>query len=189
MTSLLRQLAPAITSLATIGFSATVSAQSTVGSITYGPGSNAVPTLGGSALILLAVLLAVMAFRAKRSQQRQGVNLVVAMTAIAAIASGVGGINLVSDAQAGISIEPFFIELDSAGGGTEPLIEGLNLVLNGTGVPQKILSIQLSGGCSTAALPVIEGEVTECDDNPATVLASDKSPASACGLAIECDES
>ncbi len=184
MTSLLRQLAPAVIALATIGFSAMVSAQSTIGSITYGPGSNAVPTLGGSALILLAVLLAVMAFRAKRSQQRQGVNLVVALTAIA---SGVGGINLVSDAQAGISIEPFFIELDSAGGGTEPLVEGLNLVLNSTGVPQKILSIELSGECSTAALPDVEA-ASECDDNPATVLASDESPASACGLAIDCGD-
>jgi hypothetical protein len=141
-------------------------------------------------LIVLAILLAVIAFRVMRTQQHKGVNLVVALTALTALASGVGGINLVSDAWA----IPGSVMTD-AGGGSLPLNEGYNEVRNATEVPQKILDIQFAPGCGTNApnggapnggssiQALNGGGVGECNDNPSTTVP----PAAYCTLNIFCE--
>ena len=183
LSSLILRLIPAASCLAAFGFSTTVAAGGSVtvvGSLTYGPGSSSVPTLGGGGLIVLALLLAVTAFRVMHAQQHKSVNLVVALAAVAAIASGASGIKLVSDAQAVEIPEPGVILLGSVSGGTEPLIIGLNLILNETTAPQKILGIQLNEGCDTG--PIGDAPATACYDNPPTTLA----PEAACALRINC---
>lgn len=176
---------PALLTLASIGFSSTASAGG-AGSITYGPGSLEIPTLGGSALIALALLLAVIAFRVLRTQQHSGVNLVVALTAATALASGVGGINLISDAKARPSQE-----MEDIGGGDVELFPGLNQIFNGTEASQKILSIDLHPDCfiddfdnGGGPRALNGGGVGQCDDSPST----DVPPGSYCELPIACGE-
>lgn len=158
------------------------------GTLIYGPGSTSVPALGGSALMVLAILLAVIAFRVMRTQQHKGLNLVVALTALTALASGVGGINMMSDAWAPPGN---FVNMGTAGGGSVKLVNGPNQVTNTTGVPQKVLEIQLDPGCSSGefnggvAVPLNGGgSVGECDDNPSTTVP----PASYCTLNIFCND-
>ena len=104
--------------------------------VVYGAvASTAVPTLGGSALIVLAILLAVVAFRIMRMQQHKGVNLVVVLTAVTALASGVGGVDLVSEANA---LPGGVVDMSSAGGGSVQLIFGFNEVTNTTDVPPHV---------------------------------------------------
>ena len=198
MTITMRKLISPIIALAGFGLSSKVFAGASVGSIVYGTGdSTAVPTLGGSALIVLAVLLAVVAFRILRTQQHKGVNLVVALTAITAIAAGAGGIRLVSDAQA---VTVGVVNMTSEAGGSVQLSEGLNEVTNTTNVPLKILDISLVGGCfilvpvfdengvarePIAALANGGGQfVGFCEDDPSTTVP----PAGFCEISVFCEE-
>lgn len=186
---------PALLTLVSIGFSTSASAGG-AGTIIYGPGSSlGIPTLGGSALIALALLLAIIAFRVLRTQQHSGVNLVVALTAATALASGIGGINLISDAKASPSQEMEDIE-----GGDIELFAGLNQIFNGTEASQKILSIDLNPGCFIDDMDnggIVNGGITnggivrpaangggvgQCDDSPGT----DVPPGSYCDLPIAC---
>jgi IPTL-CTERM motif len=182
-----RKLWAAVVALTSICCSTSVFAGSPGGVIVYGPGSTSVPTLGGSALIVLAILLAVIAFRVMRTQRHKGVNLVVALTAITALASGVGGINLMSDAWA---ITGNFVNMGAEGGGSVQLAPGYNQVTNTTGIPQKVLDIQFSPGCGTsapnggiAALANGGTGVGECNDNPSTTVP----PSAYCTLDIFCN--
>jgi IPTL-CTERM motif len=200
MSTLLRKTLPSLIALAGTGLSANVFAGSSVGSIVYGSGdSTPVPTLGGSALIVLAILLAVVAFRILRTQQHKGVNLVVALTAVTALASGVGGIRLVSDANALIPVGT--VNMSSESGGSVQLSIGANEVTNVTKVPLSILQINVANGCFIDNIrpngggnggigDAIEAQangggnfVGYCDDNPSTTVP----PGDFCGLVISCD--
>jgi hypothetical protein len=204
MSTLLRRTLPSLLALAGTGLSTNVFAGSSVGSIVYGSGAAAVPTLGGSALIVLAMLLAVIAFRILRTQQHRGVNLVVALTAIAAVGSGVGGIRLVSEANALIPVG--IVNMTSESGGTVPLVPGPNEVNNATSVPLRILEINLEKGCSidnrgnggNGGIGVnggigdpVEAQANGggnfigfCDDDPSTTVP----PGDFCGIVISCIE-
>jgi hypothetical protein len=175
-----------LTVLAGLGLSSNVFAGgSSVGSIVYGSGGSAVPTLGGSALIVLAILLAVIAFRIMRTQQHKGVNLVVALTAITAIASGVGGVHLVSEANAAPG--GVVVDLSSAGGGTVQVFLGLNYVVNRTNVPLQILDITIAPGCAIGpGADTANGgaSVGECGDNPSTTVPPE---GFFCTLIVTCD--
>lgn len=124
------------------GFTAHALAQEQVGTLTHGPSATSVPTLGGYALILLAVLLGLVAFRTMRTRQHNGASLVVALTAILAIASGVGGVNLVSEAWAG---NP---NMENPDGDDVKLYTGETEVKNNTGISQKIRSVELIEDCN-----------------------------------------
>lgn len=196
MNTSLRRMHIPLLGLAGIGLSSNVFAGSSVGSIVYGSGASAVPALGGSALIVLAILLAVIAFRILRTQQHRGVNLVVALTAIAAVASGAGGVRLVSDANA---VAVGVVNMTSESGGTVQLFPGPNEVTNVTSVPLTILEIQLVNGCVIAdrlnggnggAGDAVDIQangggtfVGYCDDNPSTTVP----PGDFCGIVITCD--
>lgn len=206
MTTITRKLISPVIALSVFGMSSNVFAGGAgVGSIVYGSGtSTPVPTLGGSALIVLALLLAVVAFRILRTQQHKGVNLVVALTAVTALASGVGGVRLVSDAHAIIPVAS--VDMDSESGGTAALFPGINEVTNVTNVPLSILKITVASGCSIddirpngggnggnggIGVDAIEAQangggnfVGNCDDNPSTTVPA----GDFCGLIITCDE-
>lgn len=163
----------------------------TAGSLVYGPGSNAVPTLGGTALVALALLLAVVAFRVLRSEQYRGMNLVVAATMATAIAAAGGGVKLISDAQARPDQS-----MDSAKGGSAPLFDGLNRIDNTSGVTQFVMNIDLdpdcrisggNGGDNGGAITLFNGggdDVGECSDSPSTEVPE----GSSCSLNISCLE-
>jgi hypothetical protein len=194
---MIRRALPYLLTLAGTGLSANVFAGASVGSIVYGSGASAVPTLGGSALIILAILLAVVAFRILRTQQHRGVNLVVALTAIAAVGSGVGGIRLVSDANA---IPVGVVTMSSESGGSVSLFFGANEVTNATSVPLSILEINLAQGCfiddranggNGGIGDAIEAQangggnfVGYCDDDPSTTVP----PGDFCGIVISCEK-
>lgn len=121
--------------------------------ITYGPvGAASIPTISGSLLIALAVLLMLVAFRLLKDRPHSGTKLVIAVAATAALATGAGGIKLVADAQA---IDPVLQMTDPSG--NTPLFVpqgGPWQVLNATGVPLQIRTIQYSPGCSDQPPPL-----------------------------------
>lgn len=166
-----------------------------VGSLRYGT-SEVVPTLGGTALIALALLLAVVAFRVLKSEQYKGVNLVIAVTAVTALAAATGGVKLISDATA-----DYGIYLKSESGGTVQLNPGDNQIINGTRTPQSVLAIEIAPFCyiggpnggDNGGVPVraLNGgmnggeSVGECSDSPSTLIPAD---GGSCYLYINCDE-
>lgn len=117
--------------------------------ITYSPQSvaAAVPTISGSLLIVLAVLLMIVAVRLLKDRPNAGANLLIAVVAIASLATGAGGVKLVADAYAGV----LEAQMTNAAGGTLNIPSGASRVVNVTEVPQQITNIAYSAGCSSQA--------------------------------------
>jgi len=125
-------------------FASLAAAQPSSGAIlAYGPLANAVPTVGGTLLIVLSVLLMFVAFRLLKHRTQSGTQLFVAVLAVGALATGAGGVKLVADAYAAAATE-----MTNPNGGVLTLPPGVSLVSNATDVRQHILSIQYLGGCS-----------------------------------------
>ncbi len=163
------------------------------GTITHGPlSATAVPTMGGYALILLAVLMLLVVARLLRDRQLKGSQFMLAALVTGAIASGASGIKLVSEAYAVPLPNP--ISLDNPAGGTLSLGPDLNCVTNSTGIAQQILDIQLGGLIANNGGGPVNGgmmnggsyecpdgsienagtmPVPECSDAPPTVLQPD----------------
>lgn len=80
-----------------------------VGSVDYSPLSIAsVPTLGGSLLIILALLMALIAFHKFRQHVTQGMPMAVAILAGGALVMAGGGVKIISGAQAA----PSYVSVD-----------------------------------------------------------------------------
>jgi hypothetical protein len=126
--------------------------------ITYGPLSIAapVPTLSGSLLIALSVLLMLVALRLLKNRPHAGANLVIAVVAVAALATGAGGTKLLADAYAGV-LES---QMTNPAGGTLEILAGGSRVVNATEVPQQITKIQYTAGCSNQP-PAVDGAQVE----------------------------
>jgi len=110
--------------------------------IIYGPvgSAAAIPTISGSLLIALAVLLMLVAFRLLKDRPHAGTKLVIAVAAIAALATGAGGIKLVADAHA-VVLE---LNMQDDDGGTL-FVQGNGSsykVFNRTSVTQEIKNIE-----------------------------------------------
>ncbi|MBK5963721.1 hypothetical protein CCR95_06385 [Thiocystis minor] len=73
------------------------------GSITFGPVGTSIPTLGGTALLLVALFLGFLAYQAIRKNQGRGnaVSLLAGTLVIGSLASAAGGFALMRDADAG----------------------------------------------------------------------------------------
>ena len=174
------------TSLGMVSFSSLASAAAV---ITYGPGATSVPTMGGTMLIALAVLLALVAFRLLKDRPRAGSNMVIVIAAATALATGAGGIKLISEAQA--LTAPLDMS-DSKGGVINVPGPGFWTIINSTDVPQQITNIQYDPGCSDGRLfleprvNVLNGAepVTACAVS--TVLAPGETES--CELQVFCDE-
>jgi len=129
--------------LASSALASTAQAQAIGATLTYGPaGSAGVPTLGGSALIALAVLLAVVAVRFLR-ERRASARLMSLLLLACSLAVGIGGISVVSDSFASIPLE-----MTNADGGVINVPEGRSDILNGTDKDQVIKQIVLESGCA-----------------------------------------
>jgi len=159
--------------------------------ITYGPVSAAsasIPTISGSLLIALAVLLMLVAFRLLKDRPHAGSKLVIAVAAITALATGAGGIKLVADAHAGA---PSQFPMTNEDGGTLTLPPGGPFqVFNNTNVTQEIKKIEnncLNGG-SNGGQPLVQtlngGQTSKGTCQVSTRLA----PATEyCEITVGCD--
>ncbi len=140
-----------------LGSFASLAAAGTTGAIiTYGPvgAAASIPTISGSLLIALAVLLMLVAFRLLKDRPHAGTKLVIAVAAITALATGAGGIRLVADAHATIQ-DQFMTNED--GGILRVPSGGSFRVFNSTGVTQEIKKIEnncLNGGFNGAGARV-----------------------------------
>lgn len=148
--------------LGSLSFAFAASAGTPPATIAYGPGSTAVPTMSGTMLIALAVLLALVAIRLLKDRRHFGSNAVIAIAAITALGSGAGGIKLISDADA-ISTT---LDMSSVDGGVITIpAPGFWLVSNSTDVPQTINAIQYREDCGPGM--IIFGAPTADDLNGA----------------------
>jgi hypothetical protein len=130
----------------------------TLGTITFEPiGASSIPTLGGTMLILLAVLLGFVAIRQMRSGGGRGSAGMLLVGALVAgtLASGLGGFGLLRHAVAGGGSNT----ITDPGGATFPINEGLNVYTNNSGVTQRVADIdftQLGEEICNGAVPVAE---------------------------------
>jgi len=140
------------------------------GSITFTPAAGAtatpVPTLGGVMLLLLALLLAFVAFTQLRQQRAK--MLLVLCLAGGSLLSATGGVTLIERATAGG--ETFIIA--NSQGETLPIFPGeFNEYTNDAGVTMNVQSVQLPTPCPngpvpqvcTAGLELADGEQCEID--------------------------
>lgn len=128
---------------------------SSTGSISFVPaaadGASAVPTLGGAMLILLAMLLAFIAFNSLR-QQRAKVMLAMALAG-GSLVSAMGGVTLIERANAGGSN---LVTISNAQGQNfpiQPLV--LNSYSNNAGIPMRVQNVTLPPGCPNGPTPNI----------------------------------
>jgi len=176
----------------TAGFTASAFSQAT---IVYGPRSTAVPTLGGTALIALSILMLIVAVRVLKGQKHIGAKLVAVATTASALALGVGGIGMVTDAYADM-IQ--VVELVDANGGEIQAPEGPSMVVNSTEQTQNLIAINADPGCfiGDIANGGIDGGINggmngggegnyvgECSDSPSTTL----EPGDFCDIFVFCE--
>lgn len=152
------------------------------GTITTVPGASGIPTMGGGALMMLSVLLAVIAVRVMRSGKHKAVNMTVALAAILSLVSGAGGVHLISDAIAGEGIT-----INNPNGATRSVFPGFNQVRNESGVLQRVSDISLNSDCSQ----VFDAEngggkdsVGDCSVSPSSEIPDGRS----CDLIIDCGD-
>jgi len=109
------------------------------GVLVYAPVAPAnIPTLGGSMLILLSLLLFAASFKLSKKAPSRSTHLLITLFAVGTFISAGGGIKLISDAHA-LSTHSMV-----AAGGNLPIDSYvLNNYTNNTGVGQKIVSIVL----------------------------------------------
>ena len=121
------------------------------GTITYGPSAaTPVPTLSGVMLIMLALLLAAIAFRILRQKDNHaGRMMVLSLLAVGTLASGLSGVKLIDNAYA----DPILEELTNPNGGTL-VIDNNDIyeIRNATSGTATILNIQFNG-CENLPAP------------------------------------
>jgi len=174
------------TSLGMVSFASLASAGSAA-TITYGPGATSVPTMGGTMLIALAVLLALVAFRLLKDRAHSGSSMVIAIAAVTALASGAGGVKLIADAHANSNV----LEMDSESGGVISIPEpGSWVISNPTDVDQSINKIDYAPGCGPGMVMISEPAVTNgavpvASCSTSTTLAGGGSET--CEIAVSCE--
>lgn len=138
-------------------FSGQAFAGTTGGTITYGPGALAVPTLSELGLLITGLLVAVIGFRVMRAHpgSRPLASLLLLGGLTLSVASM--GTRVVDVAHASI-----LLVMDAAGGGTVvlPSSDGTDLpVQNNTAAPQRILN-RNPGTCNAFVVPSSSPECT-----------------------------
>lgn len=85
-----------------------VYAGTNVGTMTYSAssgGTESIPTLSGTMLIILSLLLFFVALRVSKQKNTKNKEFFISLIGIFALSSSVGGFKLVSDAKAGLSVQ------------------------------------------------------------------------------------
>ncbi|MEB8432810.1 midcut-by-XrtH protein [Cocleimonas sp. KMM 6892] len=112
------------------------------GSLIYGPlNPTAVPTLSGTMLIILSLLLFVVALKVAKQKGSNAGKFFITLIGASALVTGIGGVKLVSEVDAGLVFNPPLVE---PAGTTVTIFEGrFNQFVNSTGVAQQIKEINL----------------------------------------------
>ncbi|TCJ88997.1 midcut-by-XrtH protein [Cocleimonas flava] len=136
------------------------------GTVTLSPtATTAVPTLSGTMLILLSLLLMVVAFRVSKNSKNGAGKFFIALIG-ASVLMAAGGFKTVSDLQAAVGTTK---TMDNPAGGDVIFNEGaFTIIKNGSGVTQQVKDIILNfEGNSCGNFPgagMIEG-IPECAIN------------------------
>ncbi|MBK5963722.1 hypothetical protein CCR95_06390 [Thiocystis minor] len=131
-----------------------LAAAQTNGSITFGPVGTSIPTLGGTALLLVALFLGFLAYQAIRKNQGRGnaISLLAGTLVIGSLASAAGGFALMRDADA--AVMGFTIDIPAGkvfSFGCGPL----NYFDNKSGVPMQVNALTLPPNCTPLTHPSV----------------------------------
>lgn len=121
------------------------------GTLTYAPAATtttSAPTLGAWTLLLLALLLAVVAYRVLRSRVN-GRQMGLFALAGSLVAGGAASGDLIRVAHAAIPS----VSMSSATGGTANLGSGIQQVINTSGVPQQVTVLTITSNGDTFINP------------------------------------
>ena len=150
----LKKLASKFSLIAIISLFATSSAFAGTPVIVFGPVTN-VPTLSGSMLIVLSLLLMVVAVRVTRNKHKNTGKFFITLIGASALLAGAGGVKLISEVNA--SVAP---SITMPQGESLPIfLSSLNEYLNNSGVTQQVKSI---GIASCDNFPNGSGVINEC---------------------------
>ena len=118
------------------------------GTLVYAPvapatAASSVPSLTGSMLIVMSLLLAAVAYRMFRQGGSNGSKFLLLLLGGGILVSGASGVKLISDAYAAVSHS-----LGNPAGGVEPISSGdNNIYTNTSGVDLRIQSVTPPAGC------------------------------------------
>jgi hypothetical protein len=118
-----------------------------VGLLGFGPVSTAIPTLGGSTLIVLSILMAISGYFFLNKKGNNASNkMIITLIGVGILSSGIGGIKLLNDAYA---VAPPATERPMVGAGVLTIDDAvfINRYTNNTGADIKINSINFTGAC------------------------------------------
>jgi len=142
------------------------------GTIVYGPPTESIPTLSGTMLIVLGMLLAVVAFRVLRNYPGGRPLASIVALSIAGL-SGVSGIKVMQEAYAGAS----YPMTQTNGGSVHVNTSGVDVPVDNTsGRTQQIKSVKPDSNCSV-------GTVTP---PPACAPGVIVQPANSCNVRFDC---
>ncbi|MCE9549982.1 MAG: midcut-by-XrtH protein [Betaproteobacteria bacterium] len=115
-----------------------------IGTITYGPVPQSIPTLSGFMLIALGLLLAVFAFRVLRAHSAS--KPLASIVAVGVLVLGAAsGNQLIQNAQAVIFPPPPSLFFSNPSGGVLNVLHvGETPILNNSGQPQRVISVTVS---------------------------------------------
>lgn len=115
-----------------------------IGTITYGPVPQSIPTLSGFMLIVLGLLLAVFAFRVLRAHSAS--KPLASIVAVGVLVLGAtSGNQLIQNAQAVIFPPPPSLSFSNPSGGILNVFHtGEFMILNNSGQPQRVISVTVS---------------------------------------------
>ncbi len=123
-----------------------------------------IPTLSGSMLVLLSLLLFIVAYRISKQKDTAKSKLFISLLGVTALTVGAGGVKLISEVDAGVDA---VVPLDSSGSIT--LASGFNLFVNND-FPEGITIIDIvSDGPPTPSfcgVPPAAPEVAARHDGP-----------------------
>ncbi len=136
-------------------------------SITFAPlsaNSTSIPTMGGAFLVAMSILVAAVAFYMLRKHTPNGMTFTLAVLLSGASITGLSGVQIIQNAEA-INFEQ--VKINSRAGGNFPILEGPNNYENLSGVPLKVVSIQIDTlNCpilqTNGQEPVDEGPIQMC---------------------------
>ncbi len=160
-----------------------------VGTMTYSiPGAATdIPTLSGTMMILLSLLLFIVAFRVSKQKGSKVNKLFISLLGVFALSSSIGGFKTISDAHAGVvgGQQAITLTLNSATTGTVDIFGPTTQYFdNAFDVPVTILEINIREGFScnnpligddfiSAARPIIPGSPTCTASAPGNVIPVD----------------
>lgn len=118
------------------------------GAIVFGANASAIPTIPGTMLVVLGLILAFIAFKVFANKSSGNTAFLVTALSSGAILSMAGGAKLIENADAGtVILPPPILSTFIIPNTNMDINPGVNIYRNNTGTPQKVLSITLPGTC------------------------------------------